>query len=312
MTQQFSKLNKFSPRFKSKSKQAKFSIGFSKSNNYSSSDSEDDYENNIFQPSSSVESGASLRFDSNSSLGDKNSAEIEQGVEITENSKFVEPLLQERPETFLPSVGIVMGVSNEVPITKNILEKKDSLSSNEHSSQVNNVQLSSIMDNVTLQKNTTPEIQISDDQQGGEKRQPPTSLRLARKLSHSSGEVDISGAICDEDDETELEPSSIFIAGEARFDKRSNSERDVILNISQSQSESALKSKLTNLTSPVANVTKGLVSPLSKLAKGVQNLGANLDPRKIAGARQVSDREIEEQRKLEEKWSNCRTRLIAL
>lgn len=293
MTQQFSKLNKFSPRFKSKSKQAKFSIGFSKSNNYSSSDSEEDYENNIFQPSSSAGSGTSLHFDSNSSFGDKHSAEIEQGVEITENSKFVDPLLQERPETFLPSVGIVMGVSNEVPITKNILEKKDSLSSNEHSSQVNTVQLSSIMD--------TPEIQISDDQPANEKRQPPTSLRLDRKLSHSSGEVDINAGICDQEDETELEPSSIFIAGEARFDK----------NISQSQSESALKSKLTNLTSPVATVTKGLVSPLSKLAKGVQNLGANLDPRKMGG-RQISDREVEEQRRLEEKWSICKTRLIAL
>ncbi|KRT82343.1 hypothetical protein AMK59_4188, partial [Oryctes borbonicus] len=310
VTQQFSKLNKFSPRFKSKSKQPKFSIGFSKGNNYSSSDSEEDYENNIFQPHSSVESGASLRFDSSSSLGDKNSADVEQGIEITENSNFVDKLLNDRSETFLPSVGIVMGASNEVPITKNLLEKKDSLNSNEHSSQVNNIQLSSIMDNVTIQKDP-PEIQVSEDQQNLDKRQPPTSLKLDRKLSHSSGEVDTGTG--DQINEDDTEPSSIFIAGEVRFDKRSNSEQDVTLNISQSQSESALKSKLTNLTSPVATVTKGLVSPLSKLAKGVQNLSANLDPRKIAGGvRQVGEREMEEHRKMEEKWRNCKTKLIAL
>lgn len=300
MTQQFSKLNKFSPRFKSKSKQAKFSIGFSKTND-SSSDSEEDYENNIFQPRSSVESGTST-----SSLGDKNSnsIDIEEGIEITEHSKFVDPpMIAERSETFLPSVGIVMGASNETaPISKNILEKKDSLNSSEHSSQVNDVQLSSIMDNVTIQKGA-PEIQISDEV---EKRQPPTTLKLDRKLSHSSGEVDTN-------EEVGVESNSIFATGEVRFDKRSNSEQDVFLNISQSQSESALKSKLTNLTSPVATVTKGLVSPLSKLAKGVQNLGANLDPRKITGSgRQIGEKEIEEQRRMEEKWKNCKTKLIAL
>ncbi|GJQ85005.1 hypothetical protein Trydic_g3667 [Trypoxylus dichotomus] len=310
VTQQFSKLNKFSPRFKSKSKQAKFSIGFSKGNNYSSSDSEEEYESNIFQPHSSIESGTSLRFDSNSSLGDKASADIEQGIEITENSKFADNLANERSETFLPSVGIVMGASNEPPITKNILEKKDSLNSNEHSSQVNNVQLSSIMDSVSIQKDP-PEIQVSEEPQNLDKRQPPTTLKLDRKLSHSSGEVDVGTT--DQIREDDTEPSSIYVAGEARFDKRSNSEQDVILNICQSQSESALKSKLTNLTSPVATVTKGLVSPLSKLAKGVQNLGANLDPRKIAGGvRQVSEKEMEEHRKMEEKWRNCKTRLIAL
>lgn len=304
MTQQFSKLNKFSPSFKSKSKQAKFSIGFTKSNNYSSSDSEEDYENNIFQPNSSVESGHSLHFDSNSSLDKKNGVDIEQGVEITENSTFIDNLRPERPETFLPSVGIVMGASNESQITKNILEKKDSLNSSEHSSQVDNVQLSSIMDNVTIQKNP-PEIQISDElQQNLEKKQPPNTLNLDRKFSHSSGEVDLNEL----NNEAEIEAGSIFIAGEARFDNCSK--QDVILNITQSQSESALKTKLTNLTSPVATVTKGLVSPLSKLAKGVQNFGANLDPRKM---KQGGDRESsEELQRMEELWRNSKTRRIAL
>lgn len=91
---------------------------------------------------------------------------------------------------------------------------------------------------------------------------------------------------------------------------------DMSLNISQSQSESALKNKLQNLTSPVANVTKDLVlSPFSKLAKGMQNLGANLDVRKLSvsgGSKQINGRELEEQRKLQEKWKDCKTRLITL
>lgn len=89
------------------------------------------------------------------------------------------------------------------------------------------------------------------------------------------------------------------------------------LSISQSQSESALKNKLQNLTSPVANVTKDLVlSPFSKLAKGMQNLGANLDVRKlsVSGGKQFGGRgELEEeQRKVQEKWKDCKTRLIML
>lgn len=92
------------------------------------------------------------------------------------------------------------------------------------------------------------------------------------------------------------------------------------LNITQSQSESALKNKLQNLTSPVANVTKDLVlSPFSKLAKGMQNLGANLDVRKLSvsggnggGGGGSGGRELEEQKKLQEKWKDCKTRLILL
>lgn len=45
--------------------------------------------------------------------------------------------------------------------------------------------------------------------------------------------------------------------------------KDLSLNLSSSQSENALKQ------------LKTLTSPLSKLAKGMQNIGMNLDPRKI-------------------------------
>lgn len=39
---------------------------------------------------------------------------------------------------------------------------------------------------------------------------------------------------------------------------------------------------LGQTTSNEANKLKQLTSPLSKLAKGMQNIGLNLDPRKIA------------------------------
>jgi hypothetical protein len=105
--------------------------------------------------------------------------------------------------------------------------------------------------------------------------------------------------------------------------QKSSSVQDLSLNITSSQSESAIKairSGLTNVITSPAAATKDLVlSPLSKFAKGMQNLGANLDPRKLKpasgtgmGRHVVTEYQIEEHRKLQEKWKNCRTRLIAL
>ncbi|VEN33544.1 unnamed protein product, partial [Callosobruchus maculatus] len=54
-------------------------------------------------------------------------------------------------------------------------------------------------------------------------------------------------------------------------------------NMSQSQSESSLRNKI-GMSSPLSNSTKDLVlSPLSKLAKGMQNISVHLDPRKLSG-----------------------------
>ncbi|XP_044259683.1 phosphatidylinositide phosphatase SAC2 isoform X2 [Tribolium madens] len=269
MTQQFSKLNKIGSTFKkSKLKKANFTIG---TNKESSSDTDDDYENSIFQPNASTESG-SLHFATDSS---STTSQVEEGVEATE-------------DTFLPSVGIVMGNTSDA--IEPTLEQKENLLTREDSSQVDNVQLSSIMQ-ISLQ-NPAPEIQINSE--GFDKKQPPNTLKLDKKFSHSSGEVD----------ESDSKPAE-------RFDKRSNSDYDVALNISQSQSESALRNKLSNIASPVSSAKDLVFSPLSKFAKGVQNLGANLDPRKLGQVR-VSEREMEEHRKLQEKWQNSKTRLIAL
>lgn len=301
MTQQFSKLNKLSTPFKqNRSKHAKFSIGL-KLKPDSSSESEEEYENSIFQPNISVESGGSLQYATDSSSS--NDKSVEQGIELTENSLLADSKVADNKnavDTFLPSVGIVMSSKGDVldNVNKNTLEAKENMLSFDDSSQVDNVQLSSIMENVSIQN---PEIQISSEDA---KLQPPGSLKIDHKLSHSSGEVDIT-----EPETTNTQSNAI------RLEKRSNSQYDISLNISQSQSESALKNKLTNLTSPVASVTKDLVlSPFSKLAKGMQNLGANLDPRKlsIGGVRQITEKELEEHRNMQEKWRDCKTRLVAL
>lgn len=108
----------------------------------------------------------------------------------------------------------------------------------------------------------TPEIQVEGD---FAKPAPPNSLLLTQKLSHSSNELNFE----------ETQPDSV------NYHVRSNSQHEITLNIAQSHSESALR-QLKNIASPVSSATKDMVlSPLTKLAKGVQNLGANLDPRKI-------------------------------
>uniref|UniRef100_A0A2A4JFU2 SAC domain-containing protein n=1 Tax=Heliothis virescens TaxID=7102 RepID=A0A2A4JFU2_HELVI len=142
----------------------------------------------------------------------------------------------------------------------------------------------------------TPEIHVEGP---FAKPAPPNSLVLSQKLSHSSNELNF--------DDTQSEG--------ANFHVRSNSQHEITLNIAQSHSESAIR-QFKNITSPVGSATKEMVlSPLTKLAKGVQNLGANLDPRKIKAApavKQITEQQYEEHRKLQEKWRGCSTRLVAL
>lgn len=108
---------------------------------------------------------------------------------------------------------------------------------------------------------------------------------------------------------------------------RGFSSRDLSLNLTGNQGDNALKQ------------LKRLTSPLSNIGKGLQSLGANLDPRKMAVKVKLSyfnkinqmskdsnhlqtpvlpARSMEtptaEIKRLEEKWDNakCRSKLIAL
>lgn len=98
VTQHFSKLNRFGAPFNSKKPKAaaaKFSVGKKPD---SSSDSEEDYETSIFQPSPSSDRG-SQAF----------ALYVEAGTEaIEEPSLYENPLPEAKDDAFLPSVGIVM------------------------------------------------------------------------------------------------------------------------------------------------------------------------------------------------------------
>lgn len=101
VTQQFSKLNKLGASFKNvRSKDAKFTIGFGAKRD-SSSDSEEECENSIFEPN---ESGTVHDVRGSSS------SIIEEGVELTESTVLPS---KKSEDSFLPSVGIVMGSQSE-------------------------------------------------------------------------------------------------------------------------------------------------------------------------------------------------------
>lgn len=141
---------------------------------------------------------------------------------------------------------------------------------------------------------------------------PPNSLQINRQLSHSANEIE---------DEAKNQKKEAAPSLTLTLDKRCSSEKDLTLNMVSSQSENALRSLKLNIanviTSP-ALATKDMLSPFSKIAKGVHNLGANLDPRKLKGINsmepsyKMSEAHLEEIKRLEERWKNCRTKLIAL
>ncbi|CAG9858735.1 unnamed protein product [Phyllotreta striolata] len=280
VTQQFSKLNKIGSTFKSRTKVE----DGQKIKNEASSDSDEEYESSIFQPK--VEA-ASAAYPDTSSPGNQS---IEQGLEVKEDELS---LSINKTDTFLPGVGIVMGNSSDPTDIDELLEQKHNLLSRADSSHMDDVQLSSIMQSVSMSSGLSPapEIQINSEHTE-DKRNPPNTLLLDKK---SKSSVEVNDA-----------------AEYSRNVERSNSDYDVQMNISQSQSESALKT--LNLASPAGASTKDFVlSPLSKFAKGVQNFGANLDPRKYSGqVRHISEKDIEEHKKLQARWKDSKTRIIAL
>lgn len=96
---------------------------------------------------------------------------------------------------------------------------------------------------------------------------------------------------------------------------RCTSEKDLSLNLTPITQEDTT---FQSLKSGFASATNALVSPsspLSRLAKGVQNLSTNLDPRKLRNVERPQESfQITDNVKVKEKWlaSGCRSKLIAL
>ncbi|XP_058798092.1 phosphatidylinositide phosphatase SAC2 isoform X2 [Phymastichus coffea] len=226
----------------------------------------------------------------------------------TELSERPTELLDKKSiDSYSPSIGIIMGMKNN---DVDEVGREVSTDGNLSRSRLNG-------SDSTSQRNlaTTPEITVQGVGENfgsiiPEKMIPPSTLNLPKNISHSSGEVDSQG---------EVNPSQVNTL-QTENNRRSTSEQDLTLVISSSQSESALKSVksgATDATSPVATTAKEILSPFSKFAKGMQSLGANLDPRKLKSGqsgmtRNLSDHHLEERQKLQERWINCRSRLIAL
>lgn len=327
MSEQFSKLNKLSQSFSAKKP---IDLAKSISNRKSEKISKPIFTVGNRDISGNVEEKSNSSR-SNSSSDDENIEMTHIHVEKPANFSHDKHLM----EAYTPLIGIIMGVKNTNIMDGSVCETNvnEELSKMRH----NNTNLNSKPDiaidalhlipqtgsgtstlSASPQKTTatTPEITVYDvgDSIVEERDRmiPPSTLTLFKNISHSTGDVDnkaLSAGI-----------KSITLQMDNRFEekKRSASEQDLTLSITSSQSESALKSikeNIANVTSPVASTAKDILLPFSKFAKGVQTLGANLDPRKLKTGhvmRNLSEHQMEERQKLQERWASCQSKLIAL
>ncbi|XP_068977457.1 phosphatidylinositide phosphatase SAC2 isoform X2 [Bombus flavifrons] len=225
-------------------------------------------------------------------------------------------------EAYTPSIGIIMGVKNTdvVEPHENNEDQDFSIRPNKFSGQSSDKEVLHVPESgsgtstLSASPQKTPEITIQNVTEDKERMLPPLTLNLSKNISHSTGEVDSKLTL------SNINGSKLQTENRLQDKKRSTSEQDLSLNITSSQSESALKSMKTNIinaASPVASTSKDILSPFSKFAKGVQTLGANLDPRKLKTGqvglqRNLSDHHVEQQRKLQERWGSCQSKLIAL
>lgn len=258
------------------------------------------------------------RRNSSSSSDDENIGISTVPLEKPENFSHDKNLM----EAYTPSIGIIMGVKNAdvVESDENSEDQNLSIRSNKLTEQIsdkevlNVPQIGSGASTVSASPQKTPEITIQSVTEDKERILPPSTLNLSKNISHSTGEVDSKLTLSD------TNGNKLQTENRLLDKKRSTSEQDLSLNITSSQSESALKSiktNITNVASPVASTAKDILSPFSKFAKGVQTLGANLDPRKlktghVGMSRNLSDHHVEQRRKLQERWGSCQSKLIAL
>ncbi|XP_016912461.1 phosphatidylinositide phosphatase SAC2 isoform X2 [Apis cerana] len=310
MSEQFSKLNKLSHSFS-----ARKPIDIAKS---ISRKSEAPSKPIFTLGGRDILGNVQRRRNSSSSSDDENIGISTVPLEKPENFSHDKNLM----EAYTPSIGIIMGVKNAdvVESDENSEDQNLSIRPNKLSEQIsdkevlNVPQIGSGASTVSASPQKTPEITIQSVTEDKERILPPSTLNLSKNISHSTGEVDSKLTLSD------TNGNKLQTENRLLDKKRSTSEQDLSLNITSSQSESALKSiktNITNVASPVASTAKDILSPFSKFAKGVQTLGANLDPRKlktghVGMSRNLSDHHVEQRRKLQERWGSCQSKLIAL
>jgi len=322
MSEQFSKLNKLSQTFS-----AKKPIDLAKS---ISNKKTEKISKPIFTVGNSDISGNAEKSNSSSisSSDDENIEMTHMHVERPANFSHDKHLM----EAYTPLIGIIMGVKNTNVMDGSVCETNvnEELSKIKH----NDINLNSKPDmaidalhlipqiesgasTLSASPQKTPEITVYDvGGNVGEERDRMiqlSTLTLSKNISHSTGDVDSKTFVS-----AGIKSNTLQTDNKLDEKKRSASEQDLTLNITSSQSESALKSikgNITSVTSPVASTAKDILLPFSKFAKGVQTLGANLDPRKLKTGhvmRNLSEQHIEERQKLQERWASCQSKLIAL
>ncbi|XP_014098036.3 phosphatidylinositide phosphatase SAC2 isoform X1 [Bactrocera oleae] len=191
---------------------------------------------------------------------------------------------------FLPSVGIVMGNTQDGKQSPASDENVDRLvqrdSMAKNTEDVNAISISSVTDHVTM---------------------PTGLLENAQPVRP----ITPNPQIC-------VQPE---VGEQPTVQRASGAVKDLNLPLSGTPADSC---KLMQLTSPLSRTI--VVSPLSKLAKGMQNIGLNLDPRKIASKTGVlsptstsADNTLPSERQnnraqLQALWveHQCATKLIAL
>lgn len=322
MSEQFSKLNKLSQSFSTKKP-----IDLAK--NISNKKTEELSKPIFTVGNRDISGNVKEKNCSSSSSSDENIEMAHIHVKKPVNFSHDKHLM----EAYTPVIGIIMGVKNSNVMDGDICEtnvnaglptrhimnsdlKPDIAIDALHLIPQHGSGTSTLSTSPQKTTATTPEITIYDvgDSIQGEKERiiPLSTLTLSKNISHSTGDVEnktLSSSV-----------KSATLQTDNRLDekKRSASEQDLTLNITSSQSESALKSikgNIANVTSPVTSTAKDILLPFSKFAKGVQTLGANLDPRKLKTGhvtRNLSEHQMEERQKLQEKWASCQSRLIAL
>ncbi|XP_039315559.1 uncharacterized protein LOC113005917 isoform X2 [Solenopsis invicta] len=72
---------------------------------------------------------------------------------------------------------------------------------------------------------------------------------------------------------------------------------------------------IASVTSLIVSIAKDILLPFSKLAKDVQTLDANLDPKKLKTSdimQNLLEHRMKEHCKLQERWASCQSKLVAL